>query len=386
MYRQIIQELNNFLNFIRISGTPINPDAFQAVLVKKLSNQNIIKEKRRINAGNTASNVNQTHIDITGKPGILFFFEEIKNATTSAQNIDIDLFHNNLEYLHDIDRAISQIDAKRNTIFIRQKTDLPPYLTNWELILHSCAYKKYGHTGEQVQINIPNPEEAFTKLQRYAFQNDALVMLRYDFFHYLAILIPFELCSNLYSLTNTHGNQHINFSILNPSYDPILAHRIQHEIISKDVTYDDINASVLQNTLINNPGAGTDIEKIIKTRISQGSFRRLLLLEQHQCTLCNISTRSILRASHIKEWSESSREERIDANNGLLLCANHDALFDRHQISFEPETGALCISSSIDAEQRAALNLPNPFYLNMSERMRKYMQIHYKKFIEKESE
>ena len=140
-----------------------------------------------------------------------------------------------------------------------------------------------------------------------------------------------------------------------------------------------------KTTLNNNPGAGTDIEKIIKTRVSQGSFRRLLLLEYHQCNLCDISTTSVLRASHIKEWSESSREERIDANNGLLLCANHDALFDRHQISFEPETGVICISNSIDADQRKALSLPDSFNLAMSDRTKAYMQVHYKKFIEKEN-
>ena len=69
MYRQIINELNQFLNFINIPGIPLNPDAFQGVLVKKLSNQNIIKDKRRINAGDIVSTVNQTHIDITGRQG-----------------------------------------------------------------------------------------------------------------------------------------------------------------------------------------------------------------------------------------------------------------------------------------------------------------------------
>lgn len=383
MYRKIIQELNSYLNFIKIPGNPIKADAFQAVLIKKLSNQNIIKEKRKINAGNAASTVNQTHIDITGRPAILFFFKEIKNATTAAQNIDIDIFYNNLAYLDQIDHSIRYIDKKKNTFFIRRTTEQPPHLTPWDNILHSYAYKKYGHTGEQVQINMPPSKEAFTKLHSHAFQNDALVMLKYDYLHYLSILIPFELCTSLYYITNTHANQHINFVIPNPSYNPQLAHRLQQESVFKDVTYDDIDAITLQNTLINSPCAGTDIEKILKTRISQGSFRRLLLLEHHQCMLCNISTTSVLRASHIKEWSESSKEERIDANNGLILCANHDALFDNHQISFEPETGKLCISPLIGPEQQASLNLPDSFYLSMSKNMKKYMKIHYKKFIEK---
>ena len=60
MYRQIIDELNKFLNFINVPGIPLKPDAFQGVFVKKLSNQNIIKDKRRINAGDIVSTVNQT--------------------------------------------------------------------------------------------------------------------------------------------------------------------------------------------------------------------------------------------------------------------------------------------------------------------------------------
>lgn len=87
MYRQIIDELNNFLNIINVPGTPLRPGAFQGVFVKKLSNQNIIKDKRRINAGDIVSTVNQTHIDITGRRGMLFFFEELNNITTTVQEI-----------------------------------------------------------------------------------------------------------------------------------------------------------------------------------------------------------------------------------------------------------------------------------------------------------
>lgn len=384
MYRQIIDELNRFLNSINVPASPLNPDAFQGVFVKKLSNQNIIKEKRRINPGDTVSTVNQTHIDITGQQSMLFFFEELSNTTTPVQSIDIDLYDNNLRYLRENNNATQLIDTTGNTYFIRQTAVVPPYLANRDLMLHSSAYKKCGHDGDQVQINIPDSEESFTQLQRYAFQNDALVMLRYDYLRYVAALIPFELCGNLYSITNTRGNHNVNYVALNPSYNPAMALQIQRELISRDAGYDDVAATVLQNTLNNNPGAGTDIEKIVKTRVSQGSFRRLLLLERHQCNLCDISTTSVLRASHIKEWAESSREERIDADNGLLLCANHDALFDRHLISFEPDTGNICISASIDSEQREALDLSDSFNLSMSDRMKSYMHIHYKKFLEKE--
>lgn len=385
MYRQIIDVLNHFLNSINVLGTPLNPDAFQGIFVKKLSNQNIIKDKRRINAGDTTSTVNQTHIDITGRQSMLFFFEELNNASTASQSIDIDLYDNNLRYLRENDISIRQVDTAGNTFFIRQATIVPPQLTNWSLTLHSSAYKKYGHTGDQVQINIPDVEEPFTQLQRCAFQDDALVMIRYDYLRYLAILIPYELCGNLYSITNTHGNQNVNCVALNSAYNPELAHEIQYNDIIRDVSFDECDAVSLQNMLLRNPQSGTDVEKFVKTRVSQGSFRRLLLLERHHCNLCDITTTSVLRASHIKEWSESSREERIDANNGLLLCANHDALFDRHQISFNQETGNICISESIDEEQKSALNLSDSFNLSMSDRMKSYMQIHYQKFKAKEN-
>ena len=385
MYRQIIDTLNQFLNYIHIPGTPLNPDAFQGILVKKLSNQNIIKDKRRINAGNTSSTVNQTHIDVTGKQGMLFFFEELNNTTTSVQSIDIDIYDNNFRYLHEIDQPSNMTDSNGNTYYVRSNVNLPQYLADSNFALHSSAYKKYGHTGDQVQINIPDSEEAFTQLQRFAFQDDALAILRYDYLRYVAILIPRELCNTLYSITNTHGTHNVNYVAINASYNPVLAHQIQYNIISNDVRHDDIAAILLQNTLNNNPGAGTDIKKIVKNRVSQGSFRRLLLLERHHCNLCDISTTSVLRASHIKEWFESSREERIDANNGLLLCANHDALFDRHLISFEPDNGNICISASISVEQRNALNISEFTKITMNVQAKEYMQIHYKKFIEKES-
>lgn len=385
MYQQIVNEINRFLNYINVPGSPINPDAFQGVFVKKLSNQNIIKEKRRINAGDTVSNVNQTHLDITGQQGMLFFFEELNNTTSASQSIDIDLFENNLRFMQAIDYSANRVDAVGNTFFVRRSIESSPHLSEFDNIFHSSAYKKYGHTGEQVQINIPDSDETFTMLQKCAFQDDALVMLRYDYLHYLAVLIPYDLCNTLYSITNTHGNQNVNLAVLNPSYNQELAHQIQCDIVFRDIQYDEVYTMNLQNALINNPVAGTDIEKTLKSRVSQGAFRRLLLLDQHQCNLCDISTTSVLRASHIKEWSHSSREERIDADNGLLLCANHDALFDRHQISFQPETGDICISTSISNEQREALNLPDNFTLHMTERMKSYMRTHYQKFTDKEN-
>lgn len=386
MYQNIIDELNKFLAEINISADCINPNVFQSIFIKKLSNQNIIKDKRRINAGETASTVNQTHIDITGRQGMLFFFEELNNTTTPLQNIDIDLYDNNLRYLNEINRARREQDKDGNTFFSRSSATIPTYLpNNNDKLIYSSAYKKYGRSGEQVQINIPDSDEAFTQLQRTAFQDDALIMLRYDYLHYLTILIPVELCDNLYSITDTRGSQNINVAFPNPNYNAKDAHNIQHKRIMRDVMSDEVDAEILQKTLNINPSAGTDIKRVTKARIAQGAFRRLLLLEHHQCSLCDITTTSVLRASHIKEWAECSREERIDSNNGLLLCANHDALFDRHLISFQPDSGKICISSSLDDQQQSSLNLSDEAEIPLTEEMKPYMRKHYSKFTNKEN-
>lgn len=385
MYQNIIDELNKFLAQINIPADSINPDVFQGVFIKKLSNQNIIKDKRRIKAGDAASNINQTHIDITGEDGKLFFFETLHNSSTPLQNIDVDLYDNNIRYLNAINLARREVDPEGNTFFTRSSVTIPTYLPdNNDKLIYSSAYKKYGRSGEQVQINIPDSDEAFTQLQRTAFQDDALVMLRYNYFHYLAILMPVELCDNLYSITNTHGNQNVNFPVLNPNYNADNAYNIQHERVMRDVMSDEVDTEILQNALNNNPTAGTDIKKMTKARIAQGAFRRLLLLEHHQCRLCDIATTSVLRASHIKAWAECSREERIDSNNGLLLCANHDALFDRHLISFEPDSGKICISSSLDEEKQQTLNLSTTTEITLTEKMKPYMRKHHKKFLDKE--
>lgn len=227
MYIELINEIKHFLSQIYIDPTILNADAFQGVFIKKLSNQNIVRAKRRVPKGNTISPVNQTHIDITGNNGMLFYFEELASNTTSVQNIDVDIFANNFSYLDAID---SDTSALRDgyTLFSRSTTTITGLINN-NRIYHSTAFKKYGHNGKQVQLNIPNQEEYFSKLHNLAYLDDALIMLRYDYFHYLAIIIPNELCVNLYNLTHTFEKQNINNAIINPSYNPDIAEHLQRE-------------------------------------------------------------------------------------------------------------------------------------------------------------
>jgi len=80
-------------------------------------------------------------------------------------------------------------------------------------------------------------------------------------------------------------------------------------------------------------------------------------------------------ASHIKPWSKSNRQERLDVNNGLLLCPNHDALFDKGYISFDEE-GTILISDNLDEATKVFLNINETMKINLSERQLQYMKWH----------
>ena len=131
----------------------------------------------------------------------------------------------------------------------------------------------------------------------------------------------------------------------------------------------------------------TDTEKIalVKCRIGQSDFRdKLFKKYDRQCAICGLKYKELLVASHIKAWSDSEGNERLDVDNGLLLCSLHDALFDKHMISFD-ESGDLLISPKIDAEDLSLLNISNINKLEMSDAMKKYMSSHRMKFEELKS-
>ena len=61
--------------------------------------------------------------------------------------------------------------------------------------------------------------------------------------------------------------------------------------------------------------------------------------------------REVLRASHIKPWRACSDKDRLDPNNGILLSANLDALFDSGLISFD-DNGKILISKRVSDKIR----------------------------------
>ena len=123
----------------------------------------------------------------------------------------------------------------------------------------------------------------------------------------------------------------------------------------------------------------TEMVSMVKTRIGQGYFRDQLLKRSSRCEICGLSHPNLLVASHIKSWKDANHNERLDMNNGLLLCAMHDALFDKHLISFSDD-GKILISSLLSDADLEVLKLNTDMTLQMNAKMRFYMKNHRKVF------
>lgn len=128
------------------------------------------------------------------------------------------------------------------------------------------------------------------------------------------------------------------------------------------------------------PMGETEKERIIKSRIGQGKFKKLLLERECKCALCGVTDPRLLIASHIKPWRDATSEERLDVNNGLLLCANHDTLFDKNLISFDPD-GKIIISASLSEVDRMFMNVHENLRIVVREEQLTYLSEHRRQLI-----
>lgn len=121
----------------------------------------------------------------------------------------------------------------------------------------------------------------------------------------------------------------------------------------------------------------TEKERIVKARVGQELFKKKLLVRSCQCAICGMNIKSLLRASHCKPWGKANHKERLDVNNGLLLCPNHDALFDTGLIAFE-DNGKIIISSQIEKDQYKLLNIDEHIRLEFINEQLQYIRYHRK--------
>jgi len=126
----------------------------------------------------------------------------------------------------------------------------------------------------------------------------------------------------------------------------------------------------------------TEAERLVLQRIGQDVFRRALEgYWEGRCAVTGVHDRELLRASHIRPWSECTDAERLDVYNGILLAAHLDAAFDKHLATFS-ESGELMLSARRLSPK--AIRLLNPqgqsLVARLSERHQAYLALHRERY------
>ena len=125
------------------------------------------------------------------------------------------------------------------------------------------------------------------------------------------------------------------------------------------------------------PGQNPDSYGTTKIRKYQGKLRKKLLKkEKPKCQICDIDIENLLITSHIKDYSKSSNDEKIDIDDVFFLCALHDKLFDNGYFTFDDE-GKIIISERIKSTKCFnLLNIDIKSTLKMNRKRKKYMEWH----------
>lgn len=125
------------------------------------------------------------------------------------------------------------------------------------------------------------------------------------------------------------------------------------------------------------------INAIVRNSKLQVMFKNNLTIEQKKCLLCKIDNQNLLIGSHIVRAADCNAYQKADYNNGLLLCCNHDKLFDRHLISFNPHDGKIKLSKTLSKDDIEKLSLNNKFKLPnkyLTNERKKYLIKHFEIF------
>src|SRR5699024_3416541 len=144
-----------------------------------------------------------------------------------------------------------------------------------------------------------------------------------------------------------------------------------YEKVMQEEIFSVINNSDVPEELL------TEVLKEIKQRNGQGKFRDSLKNKFNTCAICKISNEYSI-ASHIKPWSVSTPEERLDQDNGLLLCPNHDYLFDNGMITFD-DAGIIMISDKLEDHQIKEFDIKKSDKIELNNKTREYMSYHREK-------
>ena len=122
----------------------------------------------------------------------------------------------------------------------------------------------------------------------------------------------------------------------------------------------------------------TERTALVQARRGQGLFRDNVRAVERACRITHVERMEHLIASHVQPWRDSSNEQRLDGENGLLLTPTVDHLFDKGFISFE-DSGQLIVSPVADQSSLKRMGIDTERRVNVgtfSEGQRRYLEFH----------
>ncbi len=191
----------------------------------------------------------------------------------------------------------------------------------------------------------------------YVRSNDAI----WDYFR--SIMLPVISYVTILKIRDAHGN---TFFLFRPTLNYFYNKNYHPAKIDEEVR--EIEAAHIPEE---------EKKSLRAARNGQGDYRRRLLDEKAECLISKVNDERLLIASHIKPWSVSDENEKIDHFNGLALIPTYDRMFDQGYISFEDD-GTIIISPYISPLNIKKLGLvPEKRYeIPNIERRKKYLAYH----------
>ncbi|HHD2788352.1 TPA: HNH endonuclease [Clostridium perfringens] len=159
-------------------------------------------------------------------------------------------------------------------------------------------------------------------------------------------------------------------------YDVEMKTKYSHDVLCE---LERLDIDIENKTIEEINEVGEVIERVVKARKNQNKFREALFKRESKCKICGLAHKELLIASHIKPWSKSTPEEKLNPFNGFLLCPNHDSLFDKHLVSFR-DNGEIIISKRLSEKEHELLNINKDILINIEEENKKFLKDHRKVF------
>jgi putative restriction endonuclease len=122
----------------------------------------------------------------------------------------------------------------------------------------------------------------------------------------------------------------------------------------------------------------TERTALVQARRGQGIFRDNVRSIERACRITKVERMEHLVASHVQPWRDSSNDQRLDGENGLLLTPTVDHLFDKGFISFE-DSGQLIVSPVADPKSLKRMGVDSVGRVNVgafSQGQRRYLEFH----------